>query len=62
MKLATRIIQQIKKQFNMSNEMTDKWFKLLTLLDQTDYIMKEGDWYMEDKMEFYEMKDRKSVV
>lgn len=58
MKLATRIIQQIKKQFNMSNEMTDKWFKLLTLLDQTDYIMKEGDWYMEDKMEFYEMKDK----
>ncbi len=58
MKLATRIIQQIKKQFNMSNEMTDKWFKLLTLLDQTDYLMKEGDWYMEDKIEFYEMKDK----
>lgn len=58
MKLATRIIQQIKKQFSMSNEITDKWFKLLTLLDQTDYLMKEGDWYIEDKMEFYEMKDK----
>ena len=49
MKLATRIIQQIKKQFNMSNEMTDKWFKLLTLLDQTNHLIKEGDWYVEDK-------------
>lgn len=58
MKLATKIIQQVKKQFNMSNEMTNNWFKLLTLLDQTDYLMKEGDWYMEDKMEFYEMKDK----
>ena len=41
----------------MSNEMTDKWFKLLTLLDQTNHLIKEGDWYMEDKIEFYEMKD-----
>ncbi|HZJ80736.1 MAG TPA: hypothetical protein VFC69_09210 [Dysgonamonadaceae bacterium] len=42
----------------MSNEMTDKWFKLLTLFDQTDHLIKEGDWYMEDKIEFYEMKDK----
>ncbi|HTN69442.1 MAG TPA: hypothetical protein VLZ33_08260 [Dysgonamonadaceae bacterium] len=57
MKLASRILQQIKKQFSMTNEMNDKWFKLLTLLDQTDYLIKEGDWYIEDKMEFYEIKD-----
>lgn len=57
MKLATRIIQQIKKRMNMSNEMTDKWFKLLTLLDQTNHLIKEGDWYIEDKLEFYELKD-----
>ena len=41
----------------MSNEMTDKWFKLLTLFDQTNHLVKEGDWYIEDKLEFYEMKD-----
>ena len=58
MKIANRILQQIKKQFTMSNELTDKWFKLLTLLDQTDYLIKEGDWYIEDKMEFYELKDK----
>lgn len=58
MKRATKIIQQIKNRFSMTNNMTDKWFKLLTLLDQTDYLMKEGDWYIEDKMEFYEMKDK----
>lgn len=42
----------------MDNEMNDKWFKLLTLLDQTDHLTKGGDWYMEDKMEFYEMRDK----
>lgn len=42
----------------MSNEMKDKWFKLLTLFDQTNYLIKEGEWYLEDKMEFYEMKDK----
>lgn len=57
MKLAIRLLQQIKNKFSMDNEMTDKWFKLLTLFDQTNYLVKEGDWYMEDKIEFYEMKD-----
>ena len=42
----------------MDNEMNDKWFKLLTLLDQTDHLTKGADWYMEDKMEFYDMKDQ----
>mgnify|MGYP007095020718 CR=1 FL=1 len=44
-------------QSKMYSEMNDKWFKLLTLLDQTDHLTKGGDWYMEDKMEFYDMKD-----
>lgn len=58
MRLATKILQQIKKQIGMSNETNDKWFKLLTLLDQTNHLIKEGDWYVEDKIEFYEMKDK----
>lgn len=31
------------------NEITSVWFKLLTLFEQANHLVKEGDWFEEDK-------------
>jgi hypothetical protein len=39
------------------NEITSVWFKLLTLFEQANHLVKEGDWFEEDKKVFYSLKD-----
>jgi|LSQX01.1.fsa_nt_gb hypothetical protein len=34
------------------------WFKLLTLFEQLNHLVKEGEWFEEDIEEFYLMKDQ----
>ncbi len=38
-------------------EVLSVWFKLLTLFEQANHLVKEGDWFEEDKREFYDLKD-----
>lgn len=33
------------------------WFKLLTLFDEINHLVKQGDWYREDVEDFYRRKD-----
>lgn len=33
------------------------WFKLLTLFDEVNHLVKQGDWYREDVEDFYKRKD-----
>ncbi len=38
-------------------DLTSVWFKLLTLIDQANHLIKQGDWFDEDKRYFYNQKD-----
>ena len=41
----------------MSN-LSNTWFKLLTLFEQSNHLVKEGEWFEEDRYEFFTLKDQ----